>query len=110
MVRRIVVLGALAAALVSATAAASPPSRDLDRYLTAAAARLDLNGAVLVAKDGDIVLRKGYGWANAARRERSRPSTRYRISSLTSRFSEIALEQLERRRAIDSAASVCAYV
>jgi CubicO group peptidase (beta-lactamase class C family) len=98
------------ALLLCTTAVGAAPSPQLDRFLTAAAARLDLNGTVLVAKDGEIVLRKGYGWADGARREPSRPSTRYRISSLTSRFSQIALLQLERRGAVAGTASVCAYV
>jgi CubicO group peptidase (beta-lactamase class C family) len=97
-------------AVVCATTAGAAPSPQLDRFLTAAAARLDLNGAVLVAKDGEIVLRKGYGWADAARRAPNRPSTRYRISSLTSRFSQIALMQLERRGAVAGTASVCTYI
>lgn len=101
---------ALVCMLACTSAAASSPAPQLDRYLTAAAARLDVNGTVLVAKDGKIVLRKGYGWANAARREPSSPSTRYRISSLTSRFSRIALGQLERRGLVDGGKSVCAYV
>jgi CubicO group peptidase (beta-lactamase class C family) len=101
----------LACATVTAVAAAGPSaSPRLKRYLSAAAKRLDLNGTVLVAKDGKILVRWGYGFANAARRIRNRPTTRYRISSLTSDFTFVAIGQLERKGALRAEASVCAYV
>lgn len=82
----------------------------LERLLAADARRLDLNGTVLVARNGRILVRKGYGFADAARRVPNGPRTRFRITSLTSRFSLVAIEQLGRRGRLDLDASICAHI
>jgi CubicO group peptidase (beta-lactamase class C family) len=72
---RVIVLGcvvvAVAAAVASASGAAQPDvSGRLHRFLADASRRLDFNGTVLIARDGRILLEKGYGFANVPRRVR----------------------------------------
>jgi CubicO group peptidase (beta-lactamase class C family) len=91
-------------------AAPSEVSRRLDAILTAATRRANFNGSVLIARNGRILLRKGYGYANVARRTPNRPNTRFRISSLTNTFNVVALLQLAERGKLRLDGSVCAYV
>ncbi len=66
----------------------------LDDYLSRAAA-LGFAGAVLVARDGRVILRKGYGLAN---RERGIPVTAetvFDIGSITKQFTAAAVLKLE---------------
>jgi CubicO group peptidase (beta-lactamase class C family) len=85
----------------------------LDAYLRGATARGDFNGTVLVVRDGRVLLRKGYGYADVAARTPNRPATRFRISSLTGDITQIALLQLVERGRLsldDSSASTCGRV
>ena len=82
----------------------------LDAYLRAATARRDFNGTVLVVRDGRVLLRKGYGFADAGARTRSRVGTRYRISSITGDVTELALLQLVDRGRIGLDDSLCVHL
>ncbi|HEX8170274.1 MAG TPA: serine hydrolase domain-containing protein [Thermoanaerobaculia bacterium] len=53
------------------------------------------SGSVLVAKDGEIVLHEGYGFADRERGLRNEAETRYEIASLTKTFTAAAVLQLE---------------
>jgi CubicO group peptidase (beta-lactamase class C family) len=85
-------------------------SARLDSILSAASRRLDFQGSVLIAHQGRVLLRKGYGYADVARHVRNSPNTRFRISSLTTMFNEIALLQVEERGKLSLERSVCAYL
>jgi CubicO group peptidase (beta-lactamase class C family) len=87
--------------------AAAPPTRAqkqrpgaeelrarLDDYLMRAAA-FGFSGAILVARDGEVVLRKGYGWADQSRRVPVAPDTVFDIVSITKVFTTTAIMQLE---------------
>jgi CubicO group peptidase (beta-lactamase class C family) len=82
----------------------------LDSILTTASRRLDFQGSVLIAREGRVLLRKGYGYANTGRHVRNSPNTKFRISSLTTMFNEIALLQLEERGRLNLERSVCSYL
>jgi CubicO group peptidase (beta-lactamase class C family) len=51
-------------------------------------------GAVLVAKDGKPVLRKGYGFANVEWDVPNTPDTKFRLGSITKQFTAMAVMQL----------------
>jgi CubicO group peptidase (beta-lactamase class C family) len=73
-----------------------PLAERIDRYLTAAA-ELGLAGTILVEKDGQVILHKGYGVVD---RERGRPAdtrTHYLIGSLSKQITAAAIYQLESR-------------
>ena len=91
-------------------AAAADVTRRLDAILTAATRNRAFNGSVLISRRGRILIRKGYGYANVARRVPNRPNTRFRISSLTNTFNLVALLQLSERGRIRLDRSVCAHI
>ena len=67
---------------------------ELKDYLRKAAG-LGFSGAALVARDGKILLRKGYGWADVGRRIPIHPNTIFDIGSGVKAFTATAIMQLE---------------
>jgi CubicO group peptidase (beta-lactamase class C family) len=106
---------ALLLALAGCRGAAPPDPVDpvgatVDRYLTA---RTDLgrwSGAVLVAKADRIILRKGYGFADVARREPYRPETQQEVASVSKMFTALAALKLRDRGTLGLDDPVCRYI
>ena len=59
-------------------------------------------GAVLVARDDQVLLSKGYGLANVEWDVPATPSTRFRIASITKQFTAAAILLLEERRRLSA--------
>lgn len=98
-----VVIWACALTIGSAAFAGSPDSTSfvrgpigekLDAHLTAIAKK-GYSGAVIVAKDGEIILRKGYGVANRKKGQSVKPDTVFTIGSITKQFTGAAIVKLE---------------
>lgn len=53
------------------------------------------SGSILVAKQGDVILSKGYGWADRAKKIPNGPSTIFNIGSVTKQFTAIAILKLQ---------------
>ncbi len=70
-------------------------TKEMDVYLQAHAKNRYFSGAVLVAKNNEIIFRKGYGFANDEKRETVQSETKFRIASLTKSFTAMAIMQLE---------------
>ena len=66
----------------------------LDEYLTRVAP-YGFSGAVLVARDGDVVLNKGYGLAIRADRTANTSETVFSTGSITKQFTAAAIMKLE---------------
>ncbi len=78
---------------------ASPPSdvrATLEDYFQKASG-LGFSGAVLVAKDGNIVLRNGFGWADEKQRIPNTAETVFDIGSITKVFTAVAIMQLDEK-------------
>ena len=69
----------------------------VDDYLKRAA-RFGFSGAVLVAKDGRIVLQAGYGLADREKGSPVTPNTVFSIGSLTKQFTAAAILSLEEKK------------
>jgi CubicO group peptidase (beta-lactamase class C family) len=52
------------------------------------------NGSALVAVDGEVILKKGYGLANREWNISNRPDTKFRIGSITKQFTSMLIMQL----------------
>jgi CubicO group peptidase (beta-lactamase class C family) len=59
--------------------------------------------SIAVAQDGEILVAKGYGYADAAHAQPARADTRYSIGSLTRQFTAVAIPQLvdEKKLSLD---------
>ena len=67
-------------------------------------------GSVLVAKDGKVLLERGYGLADDDKKTPITPSTRFRIYSLTMNITAIAITQLENQGKLSVKDPICNYL
>jgi CubicO group peptidase (beta-lactamase class C family) len=51
--------------------------------------------AVLVSKDGQVIYRKGFGYADIDKKELIKPDTKFRIGSITKQFTAAAILKLQ---------------
>lgn len=68
------------------------------------------NGTVLVAKDGKVLFRKGYGMADADLQISNQLETQYRIASLTKSFTALAILQLEDQGKLSTKDPISKYI
>jgi CubicO group peptidase (beta-lactamase class C family) len=90
-------------------AAGGDAARRVDDYLT----RLvpyGFSGAVLIAQDGQIVLRKGYGFANRATQQAYTPELVSCIGSVTKQFTGAAIVKLEMQGKLKTSDRISQYL
>lgn len=66
----------------------------LDGYINAYVELGKFSGSVLVAKEGKILLSKGYGMANIEHEVPNTPQTKFRLGSITKQFTAMTIMQL----------------
>jgi CubicO group peptidase (beta-lactamase class C family) len=67
----------------------------LDQYLISETEKYAFSGSVLIARKGEILLKKGYGQANVEWSQPNTPETVFRIASLTKGFTALAILKFE---------------
>lgn len=83
----------------------------LDGYMPFALARGDIaGGVVVVVKDGQVLLQKGYGYADVARRKRVDENTLFRPGSVSKLFTWTAVMQLVEAGKLNLDRDVNAYL
>ncbi|MFC1845722.1 GNAT family N-acetyltransferase [Candidatus Dependentiae bacterium] len=82
----------------------------LDEYINSYVKRGQFSGAVLVAKDGKIILSKGYGMANYELDVPNSPQTKFRLASVSKQFAAIAIVQLQEKGLLNSSDSLSKYI
>ena len=97
--RRYVTLGVLLVSLWAGfcLSGCKPLQEKLDRYLTKAQEAWRFSGSVLVAWDGQVILNKGYGFANRTIEDPNTPNTKFYIGSITKQFTAAAILKLRER-------------
>jgi CubicO group peptidase (beta-lactamase class C family) len=98
----------------------SSDSLDHDHVVGTLGARVDaqltnfaaygFSGTVLVVRDGQVVLAKGYGLADVDRRVRNTAATRFEMNSMTKMFTGVALLQLAARGDVRLSDPVARYL
>jgi len=58
------------------------------------------NGSVLVSENGNVILSKGYGYADIDSKMECTPETKFRIGSITKQFTSMLIMQLVEKRKI----------
>jgi CubicO group peptidase (beta-lactamase class C family) len=66
----------------------------IDALLTAYNKQRYFNGTALVAENGKVILRKGYGPANMEWQVPNAPDTKFRLGSITKQFTSMVVMQL----------------
>ena len=85
---------AVAVCLITNTSCQSMPEK-LDEYMQALAKNKEFNGAVLVAKDGSILLEKGYGLRNVEAKINHDENSVFQIGSVTKQFTSTLIQKLQ---------------
>ncbi len=83
---------------------------ELDTYLKAAHEVLKFQGAVLVARDGQPILEKGYGMADVELGVPNQPDNKFLIGSITKQFTATAIMQLQEQGKLDVNNPISAYL
>lgn len=87
----------IAAPAIAQSAATTAKAKKIDELMQQMYARRQFNGAVLVAQDGQVVYRKGFGLAQMEWGIPNAPDTKFRIGSITKQFTAVlVLRQVER--------------
>lgn len=103
-------LTALVLCIAPATPALAQNPERMDQVVRASVEAEEFSGSVLVARDGEILLDRGYGFAN---REWSIPNdgdTKFRLGSVTKQFTAVAVMILNERGLVDLDAPVKTYL
>ncbi len=80
---------------VPATGMSGPGLEPLDTAVVTMMSRHGIPGAALaVAKDGKLVLARGYGWANLAAADQVQPETMFGLASLSKTITAVAVLKL----------------
>ncbi|MES2444411.1 MAG: serine hydrolase domain-containing protein [Pseudomonadota bacterium] len=101
-------LSLLALTLVAAPAAAQDAAR-MDTVVRTDADRGEFMGAVLVAKDGVVLLDRGYGSANLEWQIPNDGDTRFRLGSVTKQFTAVSILLLQERGKLSLDAPIKAW-
>jgi CubicO group peptidase (beta-lactamase class C family) len=92
-----------------ATAVISPLAAEIDAYLQQQLESADFSGAVLVARDGEVILSNGYGLADAERGIPNTAQTRFHLASVSKAFAGMAVMILQERGLLSVDDSLCKY-
>ncbi len=68
------------------------------------------DGAVLVARDGQVILSQGYGFADREKKIPNTPQTKFRIASITKQFTAMAILLLQEQGKLNVEDSICNYI
>ena len=82
------------------------PFPEIEDYLL----KNNFHGAALVAKDGKILLSKGFGLANREHRIPNKASTLFRLGSITKQFTAVAILRLQAQGKLDLHAAINSYL
>lgn len=98
----------------SKTATSSPSGRVLaakvDEYLNAAMKVKRFAGTVLIARNGQPLVSKGYGMANIEDGAANTPQTKFRLGSVTKQFTSMAVMMLQEQGKLSVSDLACKYV
>jgi len=82
----------------------------LDEFLNEREQNQEFSGAVLIARRGEVIFRKGYGMADRDAQIPNTTNTRYRIHWLTMPITATAIMQLQAEGKLDIRDSICKYI
>jgi CubicO group peptidase (beta-lactamase class C family) len=111
-----VVLSLLGLLLTATTSAQTPANINPDvtakinEYMDALVKIGKFNGSLLIARDGTVVVSKGYGMSNFELDVPNTPQTKFRIGSITKPFTAISIMLLQQRGKLSVQDSICKYV
>jgi CubicO group peptidase (beta-lactamase class C family) len=102
------------AAMLVACAIKTPQAQDraaqIDAYLNDLVQAKEFSGSVLVAREGKILINKGYGLADIENQVPNTSQTRFRIHWITMQFTAMAILMLQSEGQLDVQDPICQYI
>lgn len=93
------------------TAAANQDiTRKIDEYMDALIKAGWFNGSILIARNGTVLVSKGYGMANFELDVPNTPQTKFRLGSITKPITAMAIMLLHERGKLSDQDSICKYI
>jgi CubicO group peptidase (beta-lactamase class C family) len=108
-ISRVVLVWVVVLASAPDTTAAEAPDR-IDVLLTRYEELGLFNGSALIADGGQVILKKGYGFANMEWDIPNAPDTKFRVGSITKQFTAMLVMQLVEQGQIDLDAPIRRYL
>jgi len=87
-----------------------PVKQQLDAYFSQLEEAKTFTGSVLVAKEGKVIFKKGYGMANYEAGIANKPATVMAIASLTKAFTSMSIMMLEERGLLSTDDTIADYI
>src|SRR5687767_10872501 len=116
-VSRFIVLAALCLFVFQSAAAqnAAVPSvkqitAKIDEYMKSAVEVERFSGSILVARNGQVIVSKGYGLANVELDVPNTPQTVFRLASITKQFTAASVMMLQERGKLNVNDPFCKYL
>ncbi|MGB8190349.1 MAG: serine hydrolase [Chitinophagaceae bacterium] len=100
----------IATALCTGSVSAQELSAKLEEYMQARVKQNKFNGVVLVAKDGKVLLHKGYGWRDAQKRIPHDEQSIFQIGSITKQFTATIVLYLQERGKLNVQDKLSKYI
>ncbi len=100
----------LALSFFTAAAFAQTPEARVEQVIQSYVADNTFMGTVLIAKGGNIILDKGYGYANLEWQVPNTPETKFRLGSVTKQFTAASILLLEERGKLKTGDLVKKYI
>ncbi len=94
----------------SPTFVAEDLASKIDKVLNDLTEREAFTGAVLVAKNGEVLLSQGYGLADRDKNLPNTPQTKYRLGSITKQFTAMAILMLQAQEKLNLQDPICRYI
>lgn len=107
---RKLLLSFLALLFTSSMAFGQTKAEQIDELLKEYLAYSKFNGSALVAKDGKVIFKKGYGMANMEWDIPNSPNTKHRLGSVTKQFTAMLILQLAAEGKLDLQAPITTYL
>ncbi len=107
---RRILLVAVAIAMCTQAAAAQDIAAKVDEYIAAHMKVNQFSGSLLIAKDGKVLVAKGYGLANREWDIQNTPQTKFRLGSITKQFTSMSILLLEERGKLATTDSICKFL
>ncbi len=108
----LVVIGHVFAQAAPATSA--PTGQQInakaDEFMNASVRVNHFTGTILVARDGQPIISKGYGMADYELNVANSPQTVFRLGSITKQFTSMAIVMLQERGKLSVSDPICKYV
>ncbi|MEP6945123.1 MAG: serine hydrolase domain-containing protein [Acidobacteriota bacterium] len=82
----------------------------IDQYLTTRSEMGNFSGAVLIAKDGKVLIRKGFGFADVEKKIPYTPETQQEVASISKMFTSMAALKLRDQGKLKLDDGICKFL